>query len=87
MKHIALITALIACTAPALADSKRATPAPPPTLDLQAQGAKASRAKDALDRMDDLVVKRCNEAGGGMISTNEGTYRCIGTNGQEIPQY
>lgn len=86
MKHIALIAALVACAAPALADSKRATPASPPALDLQAQAAKP-RAKDALDRMDDLVVKRCNDAGGGMMTTNEGTYRCVGPDGQDIPHY
>jgi hypothetical protein len=86
MKHIALIAALFACTAPALADTKRAAPAQPPALDLAANAAKP-RAKDGLDRMDDLVVKRCNDAGGGMMTTNEGTYRCVGPDGQDIPHY
>jgi hypothetical protein len=86
MKHIALIAALAVFSAPAFADGKRIAPVPPdtPELELTANAATTS-AGHGLDDADAVLVSRCNKAGGGMMTTNEGTYRCMGRDGQEIP--
>jgi hypothetical protein len=84
MKRIVLIAALAAFSAPALADGQRTATEPAPALGLKAQVAKPARAKDALDRMDDLEVKRCNEDGGGASTGEDGSIHCTDPDGNEL---
>ena len=84
MKRIALIAALVAFAAPVLADGQRTATEPTPALGLKASDAKPARAKDALDRMDDLEVKRCNEDGGGASTDQDGSIQCTDPDGNEL---
>lgn len=43
-----------------------------------------SASGHGIDEMYDLVLKRCNDAGGGMVNYPEG-YRCEDGNGNQVP--
>ena len=49
--------------------------------------AQAVSRRAGIDRTDEVIANRCNKAGGGMMTTNEGTYRCVGPDGTNIPNY